>query len=538
MSYNVQQDKFVFGITPAPSPLNGNPINWRAYVNDAVDEINVVDEKTNLLVGTIGGSNSYRFQKLPKSIVSNLAYDGDLIGDYFDNIGPGPGSPLVLLDNGNIALVDFASSHFMNGAIIFDCEEKLSLDPIDRYWVAFRPSDADASVLEKIGEVKQTADYYNNGYDYTYQSQTNSNECKFIRFSPPTADATSLESVVTTIVISGTSVGSTMTATEVTNNFSGATVLSLYNANAPVPILPATANWVYRSSYFTDQDSFKGMMNGVDEGWVWYGDGTKAINLLTYMAGFNILTGATSFIEPIITLSNTTNFNPAGVVGVGFITTKIWESHPAGVVFLAQNKQPLNDGNNNNDVTGLFSPRWVNNKIVVFVNGRDQSNGVFLNTAADINNNSTAIDFDFGFDGLHLVQYGLYINAVPTPLVISFRYELDVPAQQPAELSIAPLANIGYVTGLFGGEFTDAFLIAIESNEKYLANIALGFFAPMWGTFEYLYWTVSSPKVVQLQSNNSFVNVIIDNKFYSLDNEYVSGGPIQLGIQFDQYNIA
>ena len=532
----IQQDKFVFGITPAPSPLNTDQKNWRAYTNDFADEINVVDEKTNTLVGTIGGEPSYRFQKLPKSIVSNVAYDGALIGDYFDIVGPGTTSPLVLLDNGNIATVDFASSHFNNGAIIFDCTDVQTLDPIDGYWVAFRPSDADASVLEKIAELKQTADYYNNGYDYTYQSQTNSNECKFINFSAPTLDATSLQSVVTTIVISGTSVGSTMTATQVTNNFGGATVLSLYNANAPVPVPPATANWVYRSSYFTDQDTFFGMMNGTDEGWVWYGNSLTPTSLLTYMAGFNILTGATSFIEPVIALSNTTNLNPAGVVDDTYISSTSWEAHPAGVVFQVSNQQVLDNGNNTNDVTGLFSPRWVNNEIVVFLNGRDQTNGIFLNTVTDINDTSTALDFGYVFDGLHLVQYGLYINSAPTPLVISFRYLLDVPAQQPAELSIAPLANIGYVTGLFGGEFNDAVLLAIESNEKYLANIALGFFAPMWGSFEYLYWNVASPKVVQLQSNNFFIDAIIDNKFYSLNNEYVFGGPIQLGIQFDQYS--
>jgi hypothetical protein len=277
------------------------------------------------------------------------------------------------------------------------------------------------------------------------------------------------------------------------------------------------------------------MMNGTDEGWVWYGNSLTPTSLLTYMAGFNILTGATSFIEPVIALSNTTNLNPAGVVDDTYISSTSWEAHPAGVVFQVSNQQVLDNGNNTNDVTGLLSPRWTNNEIVVFLNGRDQTNGIFLNTATDINDQSSAIDSGYGFDGLHLVQYGLYINAVPTPLVISFRYELDVPAQQPAELSIAPLANIGYVSGLFGGEFTDAFLIAIESNEKYLANLALGF-AFMWGTFEYLYWTVASPKVVQLQSNNFFIDAIIDNKFYSLNNEYVFGGPIQLGIQFDQYS--
>jgi hypothetical protein len=154
------------------------------------------------------------------------------------------------------------------------------------------------------------------------------------------------------------------------------------------------------------------------------------------MAGFNILTGATSFIEPISDLSNTTNLNPAGVVNSTYISDTSWEAHPAGVVFQVENNQVLDNGNNTNNVTGLFSPRWVNSEIVVFLNGRDQSNGIFLNTKKLIDNNSTAIDFDYGFDGLHLVQYGLYINSVPTPLVISFRYLLDVPAQQQTELSI------------------------------------------------------------------------------------------------------
>ena len=528
----VQQDKFVFGITPAPSPLNPSPIIWRAYTNDAADEINVVDERTNTLVGTIGGSSSYRFQKLPKSIVSTVPYDGALLGASYDLGLFHNSNPFVLLNNGNLAEIDYSYNHFNNGVIVYDCYDIQTIDPNNGYWVAFKPSEADSSVLEKIAEVKQTDDYYNNGWAYTYQDPSSLNQCKFIRFTGPNSDATPLFSLVTTLKISGTSVGSTIIVDEVTNNFAGATVLSFYNANAPIPAAPGTANWNYRSPYFSGQEDYNGMMNGVNEGWVWYTDLNALDFGFRYMAGFNILTGATDFVLPITALAATTNFNNSGPVDINNFNGINWESHPTGLLFFVYNDQIQDDGDNNNKVTGLFSPKWTNNKIVVFLNGRDCKEAEYLNTSGVINNNSTAIYFDYGFDGLHLVQYGLYNRTNRGPVTFTFRYKLDVVAQQPAELSNTAMANPGYTNGLGYYEWTDSFLIIMDSAEKYLGSI----FA-IWGNYEYLYWPVLSDKLSDLQSNNSYPYTKIDNRFYSLYSDY-SRDSIQFGFQFDQYNIA
>lgn len=528
----VQQDKFVFGITPAPSPLNTDLTNWRAYTNDFADEINVVDEKTNILVGTIGGKG-YRFDKLPTSVVSVLPYDSNIIGDVYDMGSAYIGStcPYFRLTNGHIAVAIRASNHFENGVIVYDCLDLEELVPaLQNVWVGFKPNDLDNTILEKIAEGIMTALYVASGSNYTYQTPGNPNQCKFIEHNSPNTSATNLLSTVATLNISGTFVGSTITVSEETFNYGGQTTLGLYNANAPVPVV--ADNWGYRTPYYTLNDDYNNMMNGPQEGWLWYYNGSDAAgNGLSFYMGINLLDGSTDYFQPIVELTATTNFNPVGVVDkTYFSNTK--EAHPKGIIFAVFNKQVLNNGNNTNNVTGWFSPRWENSTKVVFLTGRDEADGVYLNQAGQINSNSIAANADWSFDGSYFHQFGIYeVNNSPT--VTSWRYALDVVGGSP-ELSISPIATSGWDNGYSYFELTQAFMVSLDSVEYYLADYAFG--GNVWGQDDYFYWSVLNDKSNQLQCNNKNTDLVIGNKFYSLYND-LSVNTIQLGLQFDQFSI-
>jgi hypothetical protein len=51
-----------------------------------------------------------------------------------------------------------------------------------------------------------------------------------------------------------------------------------------------------------------------------------------------------------------------------------------------------------------------------------------------------------------------------------------------------------------------------------------------------MYWQSSSPKAIQLQSNNYFPFTIIGNKFYS-NYGGLTRNSLQLGIEYDVYNV-
>ena len=311
--------------------------------------------------------------------------------------------------------------------------------------------------------------------------------------------------------------------TETTLNYGGATVLSLYNANAPTPVLPGAASWVYRSPYYDGQNDFTGLMNGIDEGWIWYGDATSSTTLFTYQAGFNILTGETSFVEPINALSNTTNFNPVGVVNSSYFNNNTWESHPAGVLYFVDNNQPLDNENNNNSVTALFSPRWTNNTLVTFLNSRLADGYNFINTNGAIFNPVAPLNAEYGFDSEHFYQ--TYTNGFSSFVQVFNRFKLDSLVKN-QELQILPLnsniSNYNYY------DFGSGFLYDFEPT--YIVG------EDVYSRYSYMYWQSSSPKVFQLQSCNYYPYTIIGNKFYS-NYGGLTRNSLQLGIEYDVYNV-
>lgn len=525
-NYNPNQATRVFSVTPAPSGQNTSKEIWEGFLTPEIDAIDIVNERTNKLIGTIGGTVSYKFDKLPKSYVAQAPANSDILGDYVDAGFPIPINPppFIRLENGNIANIDYNYAHTKDGIFIFDAYELNSTDPIDGWWIAYKVNDDDPTLLDKVAELRMTFKYWDNGAQYSYNKVGENNTAYFVNFSTFFVDNTSLFSDVTKLTVNKSGNTYTLSATETSFNYDGATVLSLYNDFAPIPVAPGVADWSYRSPYYSLQNDYYGLMNGVDEGWVFYGNSNTPTTLFTYQMGFNLLTGETAFVEPISSLAATTNFNPAGVVDATYFNDRTWESHPAGVLYYVYNSQGLDNGNNTNSVTALFSPRWTNNKLVTFLNSRDAGGVNFLNTAGGIFNPIAPSNNRSGFDSENFYQT-YRSSAFGFAFVQVFhRFKLDSVVKE-QEIQILPLQSD---SGDYSSwDNNDAFIYSPEN---------LPFIGNTYCRYSYMYWQSSSPKAYQLQSNNSYPYTIIGNKFYS-NYGGLTRNSLQLGIEYDVYNV-
>jgi hypothetical protein len=526
------QDKFVFGITPAPTAENKSLINWRAYLNEQIDSINIVDEKTNTLVGTIGGSASYKFSRLPKSYAATYNSNPDVVGDCLE-LGENPGSdPIIELSNGKIVRIDGISNFFNNGILIMDAREIAPIDVNSGWWVAFKISDSDPELLEKVAELHQTDAYWNNGYQFTFSEDGVENVCKYIVYESPFSDNNLLKSEITTLTI--TQVGSTYTLTSAftTFNYGGATTISLYNDNAPSPVLPGVADWTYRTPYNSLNNNYDAIMNGSEPGWIWYGNADTKNTLYTYQAGYNLLTGETSFVNPISALSSTTNFNPLGVIDGDYFGNN-WESHPSGVFYGVSNRQPLNSYNNTNDVTALFSPRWVNNKKVTFLNQRNPYYGDFLHRTGDFFNNQNDFisNFSWAFDSENIyvfLQYSFDDDGY-TEQISRFKLDSDVKEQ---EIQVLPLS---LVNDNYDWNYYDNEKGLVLANQDPISDY-MGF-PETFSYYTNIFWQKNSPKAYQLQNNTFDLNLILGNKFFSGDSNRLFYNCIKFGIQYDVFDV-
>lgn len=531
--YNPYQSTRIFAVTPAPSGQNTSREIWEGYLNQQIDEINIVDERTNLLIGTIGGSAYYKFNELPKSYVAQTIPNPNLQGDAFENNGGvyplGTTRVFIRLNNGNLAFIDINTNSMDSEIFIYDAIDVETTDPNNGYWLAYKVSDTDPNVLEKIAETKMTSDYFNNGKSYTYVSDT---ECKFINYVQPLADNSALSSIVTTISITKTGSNYTLSASETTYNFG--TTIALYNANAPVQVLPGAASWVFRSPYYSLQNYYSAIMKGVDTGWVWYGDGTSSSTLFTYMAGFNILTGQTAFIEPISSLAATTNFNPLGVVDATNFNPSLWESLPSGVVFFTFNKQAPLNGNNTNGILAMYSPRWENNGLVTFINQRNCGNQPdFSCLNYSPNSNSNYLSASWNFDSEYMYISGLNTSTAPGrgfTIVIS-RFKLDTKFKT-QEIQNLPHAtsqlNSGFISYYDIENGTIIFCRNPEWNDSAFNN-------PQFSENYLVYWLNKSNNANRLMSNAWGIDNLIGNKIYSIENG-LFWNAFNLGIQYDVFN--
>jgi len=525
------QDNFVFKVYPAPTAENKSLINWRAYLSSTLDEINIVDEKTNTLVSTIGASRKYKFANLPKSYTPQYETNPNVLGQAVDALGTGSllnDNFYLKLNNGNIAYVDFSSNYFRNGIFIFDAFDEETIDSNNGYWLAFKPNDNDPNIFEKVAEIKMSDYYYFTGSQVTYNPVGQDNVCVYLDYLFPGGDNQAIFSKKMELTINENNGIYSLSYSEIDYNYGGATVLSLYNDNAPVPVAPGDALWNNRTPYISMQNDYVAMMNGVDEGWVWYGDANSATTLFTYQAGFNIITGETAFVEPISSLATTTNLNsviPVSAVNFNFSN---WESHPAGVWYGVYNGAVADMGDNTNGVTALYSPRWVNNTKVTFLTQRNPDNAQYISLNGAFSNNfSGAVnDLYTTFDNENCYFSYWALITFRGYLVVVSKSKLDSNVKETFN-KVLPMTELPQLPSFYANDNDFSFFGSIRSG----ATV----FPIAYSIYTNYYWEKDSEEIYTLQSNNYYTTHQIDNKFYSYWGALFYN-KLKLGIEYDVYS--
>jgi len=476
----------------------------------------VSDNNTWVVTGSVG-LNEYKFATLPTSVVSQAVDTSQLWGEYIENAGfTAPANYVFRLNNGNLAVAFYPETILSDGTLIYEAYDQIDQSGIYGYWVAFKPSAIDQTTLIKVAELQMTSQFWDYFYDYTYQTESVPNQVKFLLPNYPVGDGYILQTWTTTLTLNNGVLSAVDTIVG-----PGVSVLTLYNDLTGESVL--TGSWNYSNPYYAMNDDFYRMMDGPNAGWIWYAESN--IGDFVYQVGYNTLTGQTKLVQPIIGLSSTTNFNPAGAIDETFFNGA-WQSHPKGVLYLVSNQQSFDSGQNFNDVGAFWSPEWVNNTRVTFLPIRDTFTGEYINSGTFLFSNTLSPSYTFEFDRENFYSVlSTYASATygaqqfrMTKIKLDTKDSLITESVLPAELD------------------TSVALPSVWPTEKGLIMFwVTGASLETFSSFVYYYWNYLNNKPLVLQSNNAYPTNALDNKIYSTSSQ-LNKNTVKLGIQYDIYN--
>jgi hypothetical protein len=358
------------------SPLS-NKLNLKKYIQSVVDESGITPT-TNTSTG------KYRLSQFPETVLPKTewveSYAGEAVDEGVDNLRSV--AYIFKLDDGTLVYLSYCQSVLKNGVHIYECYELEGLFPypyIGGYWVAFKQNEENPELFEKVGELKMTIQFWDNWYNWTAKDDGD-NTVKFIS-SPYLGRNTDSLEVYTTKLTWTSSNG--LTAQDTSFNYGGNTALSLYNSLYGTNYDPMTddidTGFDYRGAEYTLDDDYYGLAMGDEAGWNYYRFPLLSSPNDWKFVGFNILTGQTKKVDPVTSIPSITNFNspdPARSIGS-------WSNHPKGLLFTLFNNAEVDNGNNFNGVTALWSPLWTNNTTCIYLIERN-SRFTRENTSGDI----------------------------------------------------------------------------------------------------------------------------------------------------------
>jgi hypothetical protein len=329
-----------------------------------------------------GGSTTgeYRMSQFADTIVSRTDFDESIVGQYFDATeGKGRlfGSGIfVELENGNLAIVSYCQSVLESGILIYEAYDVLGDSRLELtgYWIAYKQDPNDSERLIKVGELQMTQQFWNNWYNYTAKD-SGPNAVKFVStdFNPSVGN--SVESYITKL----TWTGSALVAEDIYFDFGGETFQSLYSSLTGITVFDDTPNFqLYSTEYILDDDYY-GMAMGAEAGWCFYRNTVMTITAEEQWitAGYNILTGETKWVDPIPVIATLTNFDP---LDPDKIVIQDWINHPGGLVYSFSDDKVVDNGDNNDGVTAIWSPYWESNTECIYLGIRKQ----FVNVPDDV----------------------------------------------------------------------------------------------------------------------------------------------------------
>lgn len=476
-------------------------------------------------IGGGAGATEYKQATLPTlSVNTSSIPKPELVGDFFDN--PGiyiyAGQPAIKLNNGNVALVYYCQTVLKDGTYIYEVYDTVTANPINGYWVAFRQDALNPNLLNKVAELQMTTQFWNNWYDYTVKNGAD-NEVQLVVITTANSDGTTLEGWITTLSYAN----GVLTAVDSNPNF-GETVLSLYNSLTGFGLAPGTAMWNYWTPEYNLDDDYYGMALGSDFGWVYYqnGNGLTPTETLTYV-GFNIFTNETRVLDTLSELVNLTNYDYNSYPTIEKnIKSGNWV-HPNGFLFVLCDNNSLNNGNNNNGVTALWSPYWTDNTRVIYLNDRVLSSsspsapGTYIYTGGNWFGGS---NYNWYWDKENIYTFqgslmNVYWSGGQNMIVTRFNMNTK-------EVVSYNLPNLD-------GDFQSMLSFSSWANDNSMMfYVNLGLSNQIFGLYNY--YVLSNNGVLRLQSNNNYPTNMLGNKSYSTRTGMLLN-PYCVGVQFDEY---
>ena len=457
------------------------------------------------------GISEYKQALLPsKSLVTSSVPQPNLVGKAFDLNFSGFAYPYIELANGNIAQVYYCQSVLENGILIYEAYDIEDFEGISGYWVAFKQNEQNPKLLEKVAELQMTQQFWDNWYDWTVKDSGDS-AVKFVVSNNPFNNNVKIESYITTL----TYANGVLSATDTLFIFGGATVFSLYQSLSGGVLNPELDySWTFQRPEYILDDDYYGMALGSQAGWYYYRNTTLSLGDEWNSVGFNVLTGQTRWVTPVVDIvANVTNFNFTDVDTNKFIQG--WFNHPNGITFQFSDAQLINNGNNVNGVTCIWSPFYENPNEVIYLTTRDSQSGVFDSTGGLIMNTFAG---GWYWDNVNLFTYS-YTNTNQAKCLLVQRFNTNT-----KEITSW---NIPFF------EEIQSFVQSYANNNGLIILVLDEFGDNIFGKYTYMYFT-SNNYPYTLQSNNSYPTNAFLNKTYStysglLRNVY------NLGVEIDEY---
>ena len=464
------------------------------------------------------GITEYKKSLLPmQSIISQTIPRPELLGEAIDIPYSVGDTPFIKLDNGNLAQVTYCQSVLLNGIFIYEVYDIETTDPINGYWVAFKQNEQNPNLLEKVAELQMTSQFWNNWYDWTLKDSGDS-VVKFIYSNYVNSDTTLIESFITTL----TYANGTLTAVDTNFNFGGVDALTLYNNLSGYGIGSGVASWNYQRAEYILDDDYYGMANGTQVGWCYYKDNNASAGIGTQWdcVGFNVLTGETRWVTPVTDIvANVTNFNFTGVDTNKFIRT--WFNHPNGITFSFSDNQIINNGDNVNGVTCIWSPYYQNPNEVIYIKSRDSATGNYIATGGDFN---TLFPSSFWYwDNLNVYFVTQATSTSDGQCFVINKFNTNT---KEFISSIIPNYVERDITSL------SSWINNWANNDGMMFYVSDGMSAFSFGQFIYNY--IKFEENLSLQSNNGYPTNMFGNKSYSTSSGLIN--TYNLGVEIDEFN--
>jgi hypothetical protein len=490
-----------------------------------------------------GGSTTgeYRMSQFADTIIPRTDFDESIVGKFFDVTGGkarffGSGV-FVELENGNLAFVYYNQTVLESGILIYEAYEilppnaEVPVSYIDGYWIAYKQDPFNKERLIKIGELQMTQQFWNNWYNYTAKD-SGPNAVKFVSTDFNLSVSNSVESYITKL----TWTGSELVAEDIYFDFDGETFQSLYSTLTGITVFDDVPAFELRITEYILDDDYYGMAMGAEKGWCFYRNANAVGTEEPWITvGYNILTGETKWVNPIpiiITLNNLDLLDP------GKFVMRDWVNHPGGLVYSFSDDKVVDNGDNNDGVTAIWSPYWESNTECIYLGIREQSgfsptDAIRMLTDGNLNPVlSTGTIFSYYWDNK---AFYFWTNAAGfnDQVYIVHKYHIETKEVTSYTLPYLSFLEIWPPT-FYNHDITNYFLQSWANNDGLLLNVTSFNQLSSWSMEKYQYVKHEDSKIYKFHLDMSYPSHAFKDKIYNI-NTMASYNFDTLGVAISTY---